>query len=102
MFYPIPTSSLLAQHDAWLAEARKEPSYPVADKSVRIRLPDAWLEDTRAQSSYPVAEPAHVRPHARLVSRIGMWLISIGLRLQARYSVPVRRVPKASSSPTPS
>ena len=78
MFYPIPTSSLLAQHDAWLEEGRKEPSYAVKDKPVRIRA------------------------HARLASRIGKWLVSTGSRLQARYSVQVRRVPEASSSPTPS
>ena len=102
MFYPIPTSSQLAQHDAWLEEGRKEPSYPVADKSVQIRLHDAWLEEAREESSYPVAEPAQIRAHARLASRIGKWLVSTGLRLQARYSVKVRQAPKASSSPTPS
>jgi len=69
MFYPIPTSSQLAQHDAWLEEGCMEPSYPVADKPVRIRS------------------------RARLVSRIGKWLIATGLRLQ------VRQIPKASSPP---
>ena len=77
MFYPIPTSSQLAQHDAWLEEGRKGPSYPVAERG-------------------------QIRAHARLASRIGKWLVSTGLRLQARYSVQARRVPKASSSPTPS
>lgn len=102
MFYPIPTSSQLAQHDAWLEEARKGPSYPVADKSVQIRLPDTWSEGAREEFVYPVAEPGQVRGYARLVSRFGKWLVSTGLRLQARYSVQARRVPKASSSPTPS
>jgi hypothetical protein len=102
MFYPIPTSSQLAQHDAWLEEARKGASYPVADKSVRIRLHDAWSEEAREQSPYPVAEPVQIRAHARLATRLGKWLVATGLRLQARYSVKVRQAPKASSSPTPS
>lgn len=48
MLYPIiPTSFLLAEHDAKLAEMQKEPTYPVADKSVRIRYHDAWLPRLR-------------------------------------------------------
>ena len=78
MFYPIPTSSQLAQHDAWLEETRKEPSHPVADRSAQIRL------------------------HGRLLSRGGKWLVSAGLRLQARYRTEVPSVPEASPSPSPS
>ena len=77
MFYPIPTSSQLAQHDAWLEEGRKEPSYPVAGK------------------------PAPIRAHRRLLSRMGKWLVSAGLRLQARYGAKAPRAPKASPSPSP-
>lgn len=77
MFHPIPTSSQLAQHDAWLEEGRKELSYPVADKPARIHL------------------------HRRLLSRIGKWLVSTGLRLQARYGT-IPPLPEASPSPSPS
>ena len=76
MFHPIPTSSQLAQHDAWLEEGRKEPSYRVA-KSARLRV------------------------HRRLLSRVGKWLVSTGLRLQARYGA-IPPVPEASPSPSPS
>ena len=102
MFYPMPTSSQLAQHDAWLEEMRKGPSYPIADESVKIRLPDTWSDEARKQAPYPFAEPVRMRAHERLASRLGKWLVSTGLRLQARYSVQVRRVPEPSSSPTPS
>ena len=77
MFYPIPTSSQLAQHDAWLEEGRKEPSYRVA-------------------------KPARVCVRRRLLSCAGKWLVSAGLRLQARYKTPVPPVPTASPSPSPS
>jgi hypothetical protein len=76
MFYPLPTSSQLAQHDAWLEEGRKEPSYPVA-------------------------KPARIRVRRRLLSRVGKWLVSAGLRLQARYGT-IPPVPEASPSPSPS
>lgn len=77
MFHPIPTSLQLAQHDAWLEEMRKEPSYRVA-KSARIRV------------------------HRRLLSRVGKWLVSAGLRLQARYRSEAPPVPKVSPSPSAS
>ena len=76
MFHPIPTSSQLAQHDAWLEEGRNEPSYRVA-KSARIRL------------------------HRRLLSRVGKRLVSTGLRLQERYGT-IPPTPEASPSPSPS
>jgi len=102
MFHPIPTSLQLAQHEAWLEEARKEPSYQVADKSARIRLHDAWLEETHKEPSYQAAKPARIRPHRRLLSCVGKWLVSAGLRLQARYRTEVPSVPEASPSPSPS
>jgi len=102
MFYPLPTSSQLAQHDAWLEDARKEPSYPAADESARIRLHDAWLVESRKEPLHWVDQPARIRIHRRLLSRVGTWLISTGLRLQARYSTQVPSVPEASPSPSPS
>ena len=102
MFYPLPTSSQLAQHDAWLEETRKEPSYPVADQSARVRLHDAWLEETRKEPLHWVDKPARIRLHRRLLSRVGKWLVSAGLRLQARYRTEVPPGPKASPSPTAS
>ncbi len=102
MFYPLPTSSQLAQHDAWLEETRKEPSYPVADQSARVRLHDAWLEETRKEPLHWVDKPARTRLHRRLLSRVGKWLVSAGLRLQARYRTGVPPVPEASPSPSPS
>ena len=94
MFYPIPTSSQLAQHDAWLEETRKEPSYPVADQSARIRFHDAWLVETRKEPLHWVTKPARIRVHRRLLSRVGKWLISAGLRLQARYRTQGPRFPE--------
>ena len=102
MFHQVPTSSQLAQHDAWLEETRKEPSYPVADQSVRIRRHDAWLVKTRKEPLHWVDNPARVRVHRRLLARVGKWLVSTGLRLQARYSTQVAPVPEASPSPSPS
>lgn len=103
MFHPIPTSHLLAQHDAWLAEAQKEPTYPVADKSVRIRYHDAWLEETRKEPPYPIFDlPAQIRGRRRLVFRLGKWLVSAGLRLQARYGTGVPRAPERYPFPTSS
>jgi len=126
MFHPLPTSSQLAQHDAWLEEGRKEPSYPVADQSARIRLHDSWLVETpkeplhwvdkparirlhdawwvegRKEPSYRVAKSARIRVHRRLLSRVGKWLVSAGLRLQARYRTDVPKARKASPSPSPS
>jgi hypothetical protein len=100
MFYPIPTSSLLAQHDAWLEEMRNEPSYPVADKSVRIRYHDAWLQETRKEPPYPIFdEPVQIRDQRRLVFRLGKWLVSAGLRLQARYQIELPPDPGASPFP---
>jgi hypothetical protein len=100
MFYPLPTSLQLAQHEAWLEDALKEPSHPVADQSARIRLHDAWLEETRKEPLHWVDKPARIRVHRRLLSRVGKWLVSAGLRLQARYRTEAPRVPKASPSPT--
>lgn len=100
MFYPLLTSSQLAQHDAWLEETRKEPSYPVAGQSARIRLHDAWWVEGRKEPSYRVAKSARIRVHRRLLSRVGKWLVSAGLRLQARYRTEVPPVPKVSPSPT--
>ena len=102
MFHPIPTSSQLAQHDAWLEEGRKEPSYPVADQSAQIRFHDAWLEETRKEPLHWVDKPARIRLHRRVLSRVGTWLVSAGLCLQARYSTQVPPAPEASPSPSPS
>ncbi len=101
MFYPLPTSSQLAQHDAWLEEGRKGPSYPAAGKSARIRLHDAWLVETRKEPLHWVDRPARIRVHRRLLSRVGKWLVSAGLRLQARYGT-IPPVPESSPSPSPS
>ena len=76
MFHPVPTSLQLAQHDAWLEEGRKEPSYRVA-------------------------KPARIRVHRRLLSRVGKWLVSAGLRLQERYGT-IPPISEASPSPSPS
>ena len=100
MFNPLPTSAQLAQHDAWLDEAQKEPTYPTADKSARIRYHDAWLEKTHREPAYPAAEPEPVRTRSPFVCRAGKWLVSIGLRLQARYEAQVPPVRETSSSPT--
>jgi hypothetical protein len=104
MLYPvIPTSLLLAEHDAKLAEMQKEPSYPVADKSVRIRYHDAWLQETRKEPPYPIFdEPVQIRGQRRLVFRLGKWLVSAGLRLQARCRTKVPPAPEASPFPTSS
>jgi hypothetical protein len=101
MFYPLPTSSQLAQHDAWLEEGRKEPSHPVADQSARIRLHDAWLVETHKEPLHWVDEPARIRVQRRLLFRVGKWLVSTGLRLQARYGT-ISPIPEASPSPSPS
>lgn len=100
MFNQMPTSSQLAQHDAWLEEMRKEPTYPTASKSVRIRYHDAWLEETRKDPSQPLVEPAPIRAPSRLVSHVGTWLVSLGLRLQERYGAQVPPVRETSSFPT--
>jgi len=78
MNYPIPTSSLLALHDAWLAEMQKEPS------------------------PYRSAKPARIRAQRSLSLRVGRWLVSTGLRLQARYWSEAPPVPEVSSSPAAS
>jgi hypothetical protein len=65
---------------------QKEPAYPVADKSVRIRYHDAWLQETRKDPPYPVFdESVQIRGQRHLVFRLGKWLVSAGLRLQTRY-----------------
>jgi hypothetical protein len=104
MLYPIiPTLFLLAEHDAKLAEMQKEPAYPVADKSVRIRYQDAWLHETRQEPPYPIFnEPARIHRRRRLVFRLGKWLVSAGLRLQARHGAEVPRAPERSPFPTSS
>ena len=103
MLYPIiPTSFLLAEHDAKLAKMQKEPTYPVADKSVRIRYHDAWLQETRKEPPYPIFEPVQIRGQRRLVFRLGKWLVSAGLRLQARFGTGVPRVPERYPFPTSS
>ena len=76
MFYPLPTSSQLAQHDAWLEKGRKEPSHPVADQSAQIRLHDAWLVETRKEPLHWVDEPARICIQRRLLFRVGKWLVS--------------------------
>jgi hypothetical protein len=103
MLYPIiPTSFLLAEHDAKLAKMQKEPTYPVADKSVRIRYHDAWLQETRKEPPYPIFEPVQIRGQRCLVFRLGKWLVSAGLRLQARYQTEMPLAPKVSPFPTSS
>jgi hypothetical protein len=74
MFNPIPISLLVAYHDAWLEEMRKEPGPRVG-------------------------RPARLGGRRCLLSRLGHWLVSTGLRLEARYpkevplppEVPVQR-----------
>ena len=102
MFHPMPTSSQLAQHEAWLEETRREPSYTVADRSARLRLHGAWLEETRKEPLHWVTKPARNRVHRRLLSHVGKWLVFAGLRLQARYRTEVPPVPEASPSPSAS
>jgi hypothetical protein len=77
MNYQIPTSSLLALHDAWLAEMQKEPSYHFV-------------------------KPARIRARRRLSCRVGKWLVSAGLRLQARYWSEVPPVQERFTSPAAS
>ena len=60
MFNPIPTSLLVAYHDAWLEEMRKEPGPPVG-------------------------RPARRGNRGRLLSRLGHWLVSTDQRLQPRH-----------------
>jgi len=71
MFHPIPTSSQVAQHNAWLEEMRKEPLQGAG-------------------------KPARLRVHRRLLSRVGKWLVSTGLRLQARYRQEAPPTPEAT------
>jgi DMSO/TMAO reductase YedYZ molybdopterin-dependent catalytic subunit len=70
MFHPIPTSSQVAQHDAWLAEMRKEPLQGAG-------------------------KPARLRVHRRLLSRLGKWLVATGLRLQTHYRQEGAPAPEA-------
>jgi hypothetical protein len=60
MMYPIPTSLLVASHDAWLEEMRKEPS------------------------EQKIGRPAHPRLGQRLALRVSQWLISTGQRMYVR------------------
>lgn len=69
MFHPIPTSSQVAYHDAWLEEMRKEPAPRVG-------------------------QPARRRVRGRALSRLGRWLVSTGLRLQLRYPKDVPLSPE--------
>jgi hypothetical protein len=71
MFPLIPTSLLLAQHDAWLEEMRKEPLQAVG-------------------------RPVRLKAHRRLLSRVGKCLVSAGLRLQARYRQEAPPTPEAA------
>jgi hypothetical protein len=59
MWYPVSTSLLLASHDAWLEEMRKEPAEEIS-RPVRQRL------------------------RRGLGLRVSQWLISTGQRLQPR------------------
>jgi hypothetical protein len=74
MFHPIPTSSLLALQDGWLEEMRKEPLQGAG-------------------------KPVRPKAHRRLLSRVGKWLISAGLRLQAHYGQEAPRLQKQRSMP---
>jgi hypothetical protein len=71
MFHPIPTSSQVAQHDAWLEEMRREPLQGAG-------------------------KPARLKVRRRLLSRVGKWLVSAGLRLQARYRQEAPPTPEAT------
>ncbi len=71
MFHPIPTSSHVAQHDAWLEEMRREPLQGAG-------------------------KPARLRVHRHLLSRVGKWFVSAGLRLQARYRQGAPRTPEVT------
>jgi hypothetical protein len=70
MFYPITTSSQVAYHDAWLEEMRKEPGPRVG-------------------------QPARLGVRGRLLTRLSNWLVSTGLRLQARYTTEMPPAPEA-------
>ena len=69
MFYPISTSARLAYHNAWLEEIRKEPAPRVG-------------------------RPARRGVRGRLLPRLGHWLVSTGLRLEARYPKEVPLSPE--------
>jgi hypothetical protein len=73
MFYPLPTSTQVASHDAWLEEMRKEPS-ELAGRPVRPGL------------------------RQRLLLRVGEWLIATGQRLQARHRPESSVAPEAYRS----
>jgi hypothetical protein len=59
MWHPVPTSLLLASHDAWLEEMRKE-------------------------SSQELGRPVRLGLRHRLASRVSQWLISTGRRIEAQ------------------
>lgn len=68
MFHPITTSSQVASHDAWLEEMQKEPAR--------------------------VGKPARPGIGGRLMVRLSNWLMSAGLRLQARYTTEILPMPE--------
>jgi len=73
MWHPVPTSLLVASHDAWLEEMRKEPSEELG-RPVRPRL------------------------RHRLASRVSQWLISAGQRLEAHDRLQDSVTPKVYRS----
>ena len=73
MWHPVPTSLLLASHDAWLEEMRKEPSQELG-------------------------HPVRPRLRHRLASRVSQWLISAGQRLEAHDRPESSTAPKVYRS----
>jgi hypothetical protein len=70
MFHPTTTSLLVAYHDAWLEEMQKEPAPRVS-------------------------QPARLGIRRRLLTRLSRWLVSAGVRLQARYTIELPPEPEA-------
>jgi hypothetical protein len=72
MFHPITTSAQVASHDAWLEEMRKEPTSRIG-------------------------KPARVGVRGRLMIYLSNWLLSTGMRLQARYTIEIPPMPEAQA-----